>query len=297
MQALCESLLLNNLQSGFGSVRRVIPSSIRSRLNQPKTQSAEDFSVRNSLESPPYIDTDIDNHHNDQPLNLSLNHDASRSSVSNEFPSPTSSSDNQTSSNSDTAGPPKTLLQELLIQDRLDELINLKGLTNDPDEALSDPSQRLANIGDEIVEKLVDWARRLPIYKDLPVDIYIQLLTNKWAEIVLLSTIFYVCESHSNLDHTTDSNCFSFVDYKNNLVLLRQRLSDSMNRPMPLEYVEKGAGELVKTFTELVNSFKKLKLSQEAYVCLKVVTLLHEGTAIVYRCIASLTEASQCSNP
>lgn len=256
MQALCETLVLNNLHKNNVAINGV------SKFSLSKSHSMDDLQ-RLPLDSPPYVDIT-----NEQPLNLSLNSRHTVSADSDCLSQHSSYSTNETH-------PPRTLIEQLLDNDRLEDLINLKHL--DPDDN-SDPAQKLANIADEIVEKLVDWTRRLPIYNDLPVDVYRQLLTSKWAEIVLLSTAFYVCESYSNEEDISNSmNAFSFVNYKSNIILLCQRLSDSMKRSMPLEYVEEGAGELVKKFTELAYSFKKLNLSQEAYVCLKVVILLYEG--------------------
>lgn len=208
----------------------------------------------------------------DQPLNLSKSTSApSRNGYSTGDSSPRSDC------RPDSNQPCKTLIQELIDNDSLEELIYLKNL--DVTQS-GDPCQRLENIGDEIVEKLVDWTKKLPIYKDLPVDTYSQLLTKQWAEIILLSTAFYLCENDCTLDN--DSNIdkeakFSFVDDAANVRLLCKRLSSFMKRTVPLEYIEREAGVLVASFTSLVNSLKKLKLSRDAYVCLKAITLLHQG--------------------
>ena len=51
--------------------------------------------------------------------------------------------------------------------------------------------QKLCDIGDKIVFKLVQWTRRLPFYHDLPVDIHTKLLTQKWHELLVLTTSSY----------------------------------------------------------------------------------------------------------
>lgn len=48
-----------------------------------------------------------------------------------------------------------------------------------------------------------------------------------------------------------------------------------MNKEIPLEHVAKEVGPLVDKFTDLLKSFSRLKITLEAYVCLKVITLLH----------------------
>uniref|UniRef100_A0A1I8C2F4 NR LBD domain-containing protein n=1 Tax=Meloidogyne hapla TaxID=6305 RepID=A0A1I8C2F4_MELHA len=64
-----------------------------------------------------------------------------------------------------------------------------------------------------------------------------------------------------------------------NLVLLQQRLSSVMDKQIPIEHVEKEAGPLVEQFTLLYNSFCHLRITLEAYVCLKAITILHSGTS------------------
>lgn len=52
----------------------------------------------------------------------------------------------------------KNLIQELIEIDRLEDLINLRGLRihNEQQNATTSPCQRLSKIGDEIVEQLVE---------------------------------------------------------------------------------------------------------------------------------------------
>lgn len=61
-------------------------------------------------------------------------------------------------------------------------------------EFLADKSEigdKLCNIGDSIVHKLVSWTRKLPFYMDIPVEIHTKLLTDKWHEILVLTTAAY----------------------------------------------------------------------------------------------------------
>ena len=50
---------------------------------------------------------------------------------------------------------------------------------------------KLRQIGDTIVIKLVDWIRRLPFYDDIDIKNNSHLLTNKFHEIVVITTCAY----------------------------------------------------------------------------------------------------------
>lgn len=126
--------------------------------------------------------------------------------------------------------------------DRLDQLINLRGLRiRSEEQNLADnssPSQRLSKIGDEIVEQLVEWTKALPFYNDLSVEIHTILLTQRWAELVLLSACFYAHCTASESSSDSDSEV-SFTNPETNLRLLQRRLSAVMNKEIPLEHVQK----------------------------------------------------------
>lgn len=51
--------------------------------------------------------------------------------------------------------------------------------------------QRLCHIGDSIVYKLVQWAKNLPFYPELPVAITTKILTVKWHDLLVLTTSAY----------------------------------------------------------------------------------------------------------
>uniref|UniRef100_A0A7E4V214 Nuclear receptor domain-containing protein n=1 Tax=Panagrellus redivivus TaxID=6233 RepID=A0A7E4V214_PANRE len=171
------------------------------------------------------------------------------------------------------SAPSKNLIQQLVEIDRLEELIDLKGLqdASSPQSAI----ERLTIAGDEIVKKLVDWTKRLPFYGDLPITAHTQLLTQRWAELVLLSACFYAVGQHNTLTARTTRELISLDSTDRNLELLRQRLSSVLGKDIMIERVTTEAGKLVETFTHLVASFAKLGISIESYVCLKVITLLH----------------------
>lgn len=170
--------------------------------------------------------------------------------------------------------PRKNLIQKLIEIDHLYELINLRGLRlRTPEQSACEPmsaAQRLSHIGDEIVEQLVEWTKLLPFYTELPVEVHTHLLTHRWAELVLLSTCFFAHTScKPNADRMSPTDC------AHNLELLQRRLSAVMAKQIPLEHVAKEAGTLVEQFTALYCAFGRLRITLEAYVCLKAITILH----------------------
>ncbi|CAI4227371.1 unnamed protein product [Auanema sp. JU1783] len=189
----------------------------------------------------------------------------------------------------DTIPTKKNMIQDLIEIDRIDKLINLRGLRVLPlqDEELAPACQRLSRIGDEIVEQLVEWTKLLPFYPELPVEVHTHLLTQRWAELVLLSACFYACSIMNSTGEDSDVSTttidghdeVSFTDYHVNMSLLQSRLSAVMGKSIPLEHVVKEAGLLVEKFTNLLHSFSKMKISAEAYVCIKAITLLHYNTS------------------
>ncbi|KAL3084648.1 hypothetical protein niasHT_035257 [Heterodera trifolii] len=168
----------------------------------------------------------------------------------------------------------KNLIEKLIEIDRLPELINLRGLRIHNTE--SSASERLSHIGDEIVEQLVEWTKLLPFYSELPVEVHTYLLTHRWAELVLLSTCFFAHCSANNANQNKP-NSMSDTDSQQNLALLQQRLSALMDKQIPIEHVAKEAGVLVQKFTTLYHAFSNLRITLEAYVCLKAITILHCG--------------------
>ncbi|CAB3399254.1 unnamed protein product [Caenorhabditis bovis] len=177
------------------------------------------------------------------------------------------------------------LIQELVEMDCLDRLINLRGLRINPATNcdITPACSRLTRIGDEIVEQLVEWTKTLPFFDELPVEAHTHLLTQRWAELVLLSACYYACsvytpDSPDSTSMITETDEISFSNPIVNLRLLQNRLSAVMGKAIPLEHVVKEAGPLVIRFTDLLNSFSRLKVSPEVYVCVKAITLLHLTT-------------------
>ncbi|GMR31178.1 hypothetical protein PMAYCL1PPCAC_01373 [Pristionchus mayeri] len=184
-------------------------------------------------------------------------------------------------------GTTKNLIEDMIEIDCIDRLINLKGLRviTAKESDANGPCHRLSRIGDEIVEQLVEWTKLLPFFTELPIDVHTHLLTQRWAELVLLSACFYAL-SHSNpqpapptaedaVTTTTEDDEISLVDASVNLRILQRRLSTVMGKEIPLDHVEREAGSLVDKFTALLYTFSRLNLNIDAYVCLKAITLLN----------------------
>ncbi|KIH69461.1 hypothetical protein ANCDUO_00197 [Ancylostoma duodenale] len=114
-------------------------------------------------------------------------------------------------------------------------------------EELAPACQRLSRIGDEIVEQLVEWTKMLPFYAELPVEVHTHLLTQRWAELVLLSACFYSCSNATFINDEADVSTtvvdgneeVSFLDSTVNIRLLQRRLSAVMGKAIPLEHVIK----------------------------------------------------------
>lgn len=82
------------------------------------------------------------------------------------------------------------MIQTLIELDAMEDIATLPHFP----EFLEDKSEigdKLCNIGDSIVHKLVSWTKKLPFYLEIPVEIHTKLLTDKWHEILVLTTAAY----------------------------------------------------------------------------------------------------------
>lgn len=104
----------------------------------------------------------------------------------------------------------------------------------------ADLQQKLCQIGDSIVYKLVQWTRRLPFYAELPVDIHTRLLTHKWHELLVLTTSAYQAIHGSNRVGTTRTD--------GEKVELHQEVDNPFLLPAGLQ-----AGNMTSNLTETQN--------------------------------------------
>ncbi|GBL83414.1 Hormone receptor 4 [Araneus ventricosus] len=161
-------------------------------------------------------------------------------------------------------------------------------------EAKSELSDKLCQIGDTIVYKLVQWTKRLPFYLELPVTVHTQLLSHKWHELLVLTTSAYVAiRSNNNNNGPCTSGGYNNGGVPNGaparlsndelqhevgmgLCALHSVLGAMVDGAISLEQLKAEAGQLVEQLTQLTATFKKLQLCLEEYVCLKVVAMLNQ---------------------
>lgn len=82
------------------------------------------------------------------------------------------------------------MIQTLIDCDAMEDIATLPHFSEFLEDK-SEISDKLCNIGDSIVHKLVSWTKKLPFYLEIPVEIHTKLLTDKWHEILVLTTAAY----------------------------------------------------------------------------------------------------------
>lgn len=83
-----------------------------------------------------------------------------------------------------------SMIQQLIECDAMEDIATLPHFSQFLEDK-SEISDKLCNIGDSIVHKLVSWTKKLPFYLEIPVEIHTKLLTDKWHEILVLTTATY----------------------------------------------------------------------------------------------------------
>ncbi|XP_035213227.1 hormone receptor 4-like [Stegodyphus dumicola] len=126
-------------------------------------------------------------------------------------------------------------------------------------------NDKLCHIGDNIVYKLVQWTKRLPFYHELPVAIHTQLLTHKWHELLVLTTCAFLAIRGSPPIDVSQAVATA-------LCSLRECLTIMVGEPVGLEELRE-AGPLVERLARLADTFRRMGLCVEEYVCLKVIIM------------------------
>ncbi|CAB3363216.1 Hypothetical predicted protein [Cloeon dipterum] len=165
-----------------------------------------------------------------------------------------------------------SLIQTLIDCDEFQDIATLRNLEELLDHN-SDLSEKLCQIGDSIVYKLVQWTKRLPFYMELPVEVHTRMLTHKWHELLVLTTSAYQAIHGKPFDQNTDFN----QEVANNLSTLQACLSSMMGRHITMEQLRQDVGLMVEKITHVTLMFRKMCLRMEEYVCLKVITMLNQG--------------------
>ena len=200
-----------------------------------------------------------------------------------------------------------TLRVSLLIMIDCQIKINFyQDVTDLLDHSNSELSDKLCRIGDRIVFKLVQWTRRLPFYTEIPVEIHTRLLTNKWHELLVLTTSSYQAIHGNRRMGTTYSDgataephqevrviielrlrqkltSLSFPQVATNLVTLQTCLTSMMGRPITMDQLRQDVGTMVEKITKVITTFRNFRLTMQEYVCLKVIAMVttQEGRMLV----------------
>lgn len=83
-----------------------------------------------------------------------------------------------------------SMIKTLLDCDNFQDVTTVRGIDELSDQNV-DLNDKLCNIGDSIVYKLVQWTKRLPFYLELSLELHTFILTRKWHELLVLSTAAY----------------------------------------------------------------------------------------------------------
>ncbi|KAF2879832.1 hypothetical protein ILUMI_26359 [Ignelater luminosus] len=173
-----------------------------------------------------------------------------------------------------------SMIQTLIDCDEFQDIATLQNLDDLLDHK-SDLSEKLCQIGDSIVYKLVQWTKRLPFYLELPVEVHTRLLTHKWHELLVLTTSAY--QAIHGTDKSTKRSKSKIVivvfllQVGSNLCTLQNCLTSMMGRTITMDQLRQDVGLMVEKITHVTLMFRRVKLSMEEYVCLKVITMLNQA--------------------
>ncbi|XP_014286558.1 hormone receptor 4 isoform X2 [Halyomorpha halys] len=170
-----------------------------------------------------------------------------------------------------------SVIQTLIDCDEFQDIATLRNLEDLLDHK-SDLSDKLMQIGDSIVYKLVQWTKRLPFYLELPVEVHTKLLTHTWHELLVLTTSAYqaIHGAHRLVSTGSDGTEANFTqEVSNNLCTLQTCLTSMMGRPITMDQLRQDVGLMVEKITYVTLMFRRIKLTMQEYVCLKVIIMLN----------------------
>merc|ERR1719232_1368862 len=176
------------------------------------------------------------------------------------------------------------LIQELIDCDEFEDISTLRDVTDLLDHSNSELSDKLCRIGDRIVFKLVQWTRRLPFYTEIPVEIHTRLLTNKWHELLVLTTSAYQAINGNRRmgnTHSDGATAEPHQEVATNLVTLQTCLTSMMGRPITMDQLRQDVGTMVEKITKVITTFRNFRLTMQEYVCLKVIAMVTTQEGIV----------------
>jgi nuclear receptor subfamily 6 group A len=204
------------------------------------------------------------------------------------------------------------MIQTLIDCDAMEDIATLPHFSEFLEDK-SEISDKLCNIGDSIVHKLVSWTKKLPFYLEIPVEIHTKLLTDKWHEILVLTTATYQAmhgrkftqpqqapptsiapDKHDPefIAEVSSLSAINFIIYlyyiytfsyflvvkvNAHLQTLQTCLTTLMGHSISMEQLKLDVGLMVEKMTQITIMFRRIKLRMEEYVCLKVYILLNRG--------------------
>merc|ERR1711884_994069 len=151
------------------------------------------------------------------------------------------------------------LIQELIDCDDFEDISTLRDVSDLLDHSTSELSDKLCRIGDRIVFKLVQWTRRLPFYTEIPVELHTRLLTNKWHELLVLTTSAYQAiygTQKLGTTHADGSTAKPHQEVSTNLVTLQTCLTSMMGRPITMDQLRQDVGIMVEKITKVIAVFR-----------------------------------------
>lgn len=83
------------------------------------------------------------------------------------------------------------LVADLVACDDALDLTDLYNMTSVLSKDSKSVTMLLCELGDKVVGKLVQWTKKLPFFKEIPIEVHSRLLTSKWHELLLLITTAY----------------------------------------------------------------------------------------------------------
>jgi len=175
------------------------------------------------------------------------------------------------------------LVRQLIDCDDFEDISTLRDVTDLLDHSSNKLQDKLCQIGDRIVYKLVQWTRRLPFYEEIPLDVHTRLLTNKWHELLVLTTSAYQAihgTKRMGTTHSDGATAEPHQEVATNLVTLQTCLTSMMGRPITMDQLRQDVGPMVEKITKVITSFRTFRLTMEEYVCLKVVAMLTQQGSV-----------------
>ncbi|XP_052788398.1 hormone receptor 4-like [Mya arenaria] len=173
---------------------------------------------------------------------------------------------------SESLSSPIPLIGDLMRCDmklKVTELYNIPELMDKKNE---DVTKILCDLGDKVVGKLVQWTKTLPFFKEIPIEVHSELLSNRWQELLLLITT-----AHRAIYGTKEETMSLEGMYSYNMGKLQYYLEHLFKREFTESKLDAELGEIMRHITTLMQAFVNMNLTLQEYVCLQVILLLNQG--------------------